>query len=175
MASTVITTYLVSYCRNPYSCNFICTYLSYKCIRTAVYARRYKLLFVCYITVTVITQPDNTTTCKGGAAVFTCIMDIRNVSISIEDIRWWRKREDNNMTITLSPNLKRYNITNIINEHKLTSFLVITDVRLVDFGPYWLGLTVKEERLCNNAFLSIVVVPNGMYLCILYVYVCIYK
>ena len=122
-----------------------------------------------------ITQPDNATTCLGGTVVFTCVMDIRNVNISIEDIRWWRKREDNNMTIMLSPNLKRYNITNIISEHKLTSVLMITNVRLVDSGPSWLGLTVQEKRLCNNAFLSIL--PNGMYihtyLCILYVYLCL--
>ena len=129
------------------------------------------------VTVTVITQPDNATTCEGGTAVFTCVMDIQNVNISIEDIRWWRKREDNNMTIMLSPNLKRYNITNIFNEHILTSVLTITNVRLADLGPYWLGLTVEENRLCNNAFLSIL--PNGMYidsityLCILMcIYVC---
>ena len=126
------------------------------------------------ITVTVITQPDNTTVCGGGTAVFTCVIDILNVNISIEDIRWWRKREDNNATIQLRlPSIiKRYNITNIISEHRLTSVLMITDVRLADLGLYWLGLTINKNKLCNNAFLS--VLPNGMYI-YTYVYsMCIY-
>ena len=107
-----------------------------------------------------ITQPDNTTVCEGGTAVFTCVMDILNVNISIEDIRWWRKRDDNNMTRMLSSTVTRYNITNIISEHRLASVLMIINVRLADLGPYWLGLTAKENRLCNNAFLSIA--PNGI-------------
>ena len=109
-----------------------------------------------------ITQPDNATTCLEGTVVFTCVIYIQNVSISMENIRWWRKREDNSETAMVSSNFRRYNITNNDSELQLTSVLTITNVRVVDLGPYWLGLTAKEQRLCNNAFLSIV--PNGMYM-----------
>ena len=134
----------------------------------------YMCISLC-ISVTVITQPDNTTTCEGGIVVFTCVIDIRNVNISTEDIRWWRIREDINKVAMLPPSFKRYNITNNISELRLTSVLMITDVRLVDLGSYWLGLTIFNERLCNKAFLSI-----GMYtICTLYtlrvcMYVCTY-
>ena len=107
-----------------------------------------------------ITQPDNTTTCVGGTAVFTCVMDILNVNISTVDIRWWRMR----ISLPQSPlpvaeAVKRYTISNSINEHRVTSVVTITDVRLLDMGPYWPGLT-DDKQLCNMAFLSIL--ENGM-------------
>ena len=112
------------------------------------------------VNVTVITQPDNTTVCERGTAVFTCVMDISNINISAEDIRWWRMRIDSfPSTQPIQGAVNRYTISNDINEHRVTSVLMITNVRLVDMGPYWPGLT-DDKQLCNMAFLSIL--QNGM-------------
>ena len=108
----------------------------------------------------VIIQPDNATTCEQGSVVFTCVMDIQNVNISKENVKWWRTRiNDHEKYLVIAPAVKRYSITNSINEQILTSVLMIGDVRKEDVGPYWPGLT-GEDTLCNMAFLSIV--PNGM-------------
>ena len=109
------------------------------------------------VNIIVITQPDNTTVCEGGTAVFTCVMDILNTGISIKDIRWWRIRTDQNAAAAmLTQHFDRYNITNSINGHKLTGVLVITNVKLLDMGPYWLGLIDEKQLICSMAFLSII-------------------
>ena len=94
--------------------------------------------------------------------MFTCVMDIRKVNISTEDIRWWRIRLylNSSKPLQLSRAVKKYNISNDINEHRVTSVLMITNVRLADMGPYWLGLN-NDKPLCSMAFLSIVL-QNGM-------------
>ena len=121
------------------------------------------------VNVTVITQPNNTTVCEGRTAVFTCVMDILNVNISTVNIRWWRIIIDHNSSpLPITEAVKRYTISNNINEHRVTSALMITDVRLVDMGPYWPGLT-DDNQLCSMAFLS-VVLQNGICMCVSYVY-----
>ena len=123
------------------------------------------------VNVTVITQPDNITVCEGGTAVFTCVMDILNVSINTEDINWWRIRIDHKGLTEITETVTRYTISNDINGHELTSALMITNVRLGDMGPYWPGL-IDDNQLCSMAFLSTV---NGTYVCVSYVYyVCTY-
>ena len=116
------------------------------------------------VNVTVITQPDNTTVCEGGTVVFTCVMDILNVNISTVDIRWWRMRIRSLSPLLITEVVKRYNISNYTNEHRVTSVLTITDVIPLDTGPYWPGLT-DDKQICNMAFLSIL--QNGM--CVLYI------
>ena len=114
------------------------------------------------VNVTVITQPDNTTACEGGTAVFTCVMNISNINISIKDIEWWRIRldQDSSKPLQISEAVKRYNISDSINEHRVTNTLMITNVSLLDMGPYWPGLN-NDEPLCSMAFLSIIS-QNGM-------------
>ena len=117
------------------------------------------------ITVTVITQPVNTTVCEGGTAVFTCEMDILNVNVSLmDDVKWWRIRTDQNSgnIIVNTQALERFNITNSISQGTLTSALMITNVRSIDIGPYWCVLMINNESTMasNMAFLNI---TNGMY------------
>ena len=114
-----------------------------------------------------ITQPDNTTACEKGTVMFTCVIDTSNVNISTEDIIWWRKKRDHNNNL-LPDSLeipkhgnKRVKIINSDNRDNITSVLLITDVRSIDAGPYWLSLMDTESAV---AFLSIVL--NGKYNCI---------
>ena len=52
-----------------------------------------------------------------------------------------------------------------INEHRVTSVLMITDVKFWDIGPYWPGLQlIDDKQLCSMAFLSIIL-QNGTYVC----------
>ena len=123
------------------------------------------------INVTVITQPDNTTTCEGGTAVFTCVVDILNVNINTVDIRWWRIRLDqtSSQPLPVTETVTKYTISNSINEHRVTSVLMITDVGSEHMGPYWPGL-IDKKQLCSMAFLSITL-QNGTYMCMYHNYV----
>ena len=117
-----------------------------------------------YVTVTVITQPDNTTACEGGTAIFTCVVDIHNVSIDTRNTNWWRTRIDHNhsMPIKIVLTASGHRTVNSISEHRLTSLLMITNVKLTHKGPYWLKFN-KSRNLSDVAYLS--VTPNGMYVC----------
>ena len=88
-----------------------------------------------------ITQPASTTACVGGTAMFTCVMNIPNVNISILDITWWRTRNDidSDVHFRIIPKaIRRLNVNNRINQGILTSAFMITDVRSIDVGPYFL-------------------------------------
>ena len=114
-----------------------------------------------YVTVTVITQPDNTTACEGGTAIFTCVVDIHNVSIDTRNINWWRKRIDQNSSpIKVAFTAAGHRTVNSINGYRLTSLLMITNVKSTHIGPYWLN---ESRNLSDVAYLS--VTPNGMYAC----------
>ena len=113
-----------------------------------------------------ITQPDNATVCEGGAADFTCVINITNVSESI-GVKWWRIRKDQNSgNVSIgTQGITRHNVINNINNINdiLTSVLMITDVRTTDIGPYWCVLITNELTIASNmAFLNIA--PNGMYI-----------
>ena len=108
-----------------------------------------------------IAHPDNSTVCNGGTAIFTCIIDILNVSINTRDIKWQRIREDHNTTVMISHGVRRFNVVNNISEGTLTSVVMITNVRSTDMGPYWLELKITNESMTSDTgFLN---VPNGMY------------
>ena len=122
-----------------------------------------------------VTQPHNTTGCVGGTAMFTCVMNV-TVNIRTDDIKWWRKRIDNDSPRdeipTQGSNL--FSTASSINGGILTSVLIITNLRLLFIGPYWLEVA-DGIGSSDSAFLSII--PNGMYvrICILcmYGYMCL--
>ena len=116
------------------------------------------------ITVTVITQPHNTTGCVRGTAMFTCVMNV-TVNISTDNIKWWRIRIDNGSPPeeikTQGNNV--FSITNSISGRMLTSVLMITGLRSAHVGPYWLKVA-DGTQMSDMAFLSII--PSGTYVCI---------
>ena len=108
-----------------------------------------------------ITQPDNTTACEGGTAIFTCIVDIHNASIDTRDTNWWRTRIGQNPStpIKMPFTASGHHTVNSINGYRLTSLLMITNVKLTHIGPYWLQLN-ESRNLSDVVYLS--VTPNGM-------------
>ena len=121
------------------------------------------------ITVTVVTQPRNTTGCVGGTAMFTCVMNI-TVNKSTDNIKWWRRRiDDDSPSIEIkTQGTNLFSITRTISGGTLTSILMITNLRLAFVGPYWLKMA-NSTQLTDKAFLSIV--PSGTYVCMC-AYVC---
>ena len=110
-----------------------------------------------------ITQPDNTTACEGGTAIFTCVVDMHTASIDTEDTNWWRKRVDQNSSpIKIAFTAFGHRTVNSINGYRLTSLLMITNVKSTHIGPYWLKFN-ESTNLSDVAYLS--VTPNGMYVC----------
>ena len=124
-------------------------------------------------TVTVITQPDNTTACAGDTVMFACVINTSSVNISTEDISWWRIRRDHNNNSIRDPlmisqhGIQRIRINKTNNGEDITSVLTITNVRSSDAGPYWLRL--MDTKNTAVAFLSII--PDGMYIYVI-VYIC---
>ena len=126
-----------------------------------------------------ITQPHNVTGCVGRTVMFTFVMEFQNVSISIEDVKWWRRRIDDASNISLLVDTKGNNLfsitSNIINE-TLTSVLMITELRSGFTGPYWLEVADGAQMIMSAvAFLSIG--PSGMTLLCVYmctIHVCIF-
>ena len=116
----------------------------------------YVFFIVDYI---VTDQPDNVTVCVGATAMFTCVMNISNFDMNEWNVKWWRKRTDQlSGILEISENNKRYEVTNRINDQRLNTTLMITDVISTLSGPYWPGLA-KGNELCEMAFLSIL---NGI-------------
>ena len=113
-----------------------------------------------------ITQPHNTTGCVGGTAMFTCVVHV-TVDLSTNNIKWWRKRIDNNSPSdeirTQGNNV--WNITNSISGEMLTSVLMITGLTSVHIGPYWLEVADGTQLIMSDmAFFSIIL--SGTYVCI---------
>ena len=104
-----------------------------------------------YIAVTVNIQPVNTTVCLKGKAVFTCVLDVRDDSIDMSSISWWRSRS--NQAVAVRRN-NRFSVNNTRSSYTITSVLTIANVLMHHVGAYWLGLNDKS-LLSNMAFLSI--------------------
>ena len=94
--------------------------------------------------------------------MFTCVVDIQNTNITANDVKWQRNRTDQNRIISMiSPHSPGHTIVNNISEHTLTSVIMITDLRSVHMGPYWLEISEDRNRtLSDVAYLSIA--PDGM-------------
>ena len=110
-----------------------------------------------------ITQPRNVSGCVGGTAMFTCVMRFQNVSISKEDIKWWRITTDHATNQWYLPirlqGTTVFNITSNISGERLTSVLIINGLRSQFIGPYWLEMA-NGTQISDVAFLSIA--PSGM-------------
>ena len=119
-----------------------------------------------YITVTVITQPHNVSGCLGGTAMFTCVINIENMNIDTQDIKWWTSRIDDAAHEIKENNL--FIITSNISGSVLKTVLMITLLRSAHVGQYWVGM-VDDTKLSNVAYLSIIAL-NGMCICVRILY-----
>ena len=121
------------------------------------------------ISTTVISEPDDVTTCEGEGAVFTCVL---NASIRSDDVQWYRFIKDTSTTVMVDPNggsinfLTRTNAGSAINnatnngstvnngstalisnENRTSSSLTITNVIKSYSGYFWVG--TPSLNVCN--------------------------
>ena len=107
-----------------------------------------------------ITQPHNVSGCLGGTAMFTCVINIENMNIDTQDIKWWTVRIGDAAQEIKETNL--FIITSNISGGVLKTVLMITLLRSAHVGQYWVGM-VADTKLSNVAYLRIIA-PNGMYI-----------
>ena len=108
-----------------------------------------KLLFICtyvyynLISITVISEPDNVTVCKGkSTTTLTCLLD---GSITSGDVQWYSLLKDTSTTemVDQRSNIRLTTSTNI---NTTNSSLTITNATKSYTGYYWVRLS---SDVCN--------------------------
>ena len=112
-----------------------------------------------YLLATVISQPDDVTTCEGEGAVFTCVL---NSNIRSDDVQWYRFIKDTSTTEMVDPNGENITYLNCTIGSTINSSLTITYVRKSYTGYFWVG--TPSLNVCNASL----TVLTGAYICINY-------
>ena len=97
-----------------------------------------------FISTTVISQPDNFTTCEGRGAVFTCVL---NSNIGSDDVQWYRFIKDTNTTEMVDPNGENINFLTSTIGNTTNSSLTITNAIKSYTGYFWVG--TPSLNVCN--------------------------
>ena len=99
-----------------------------------------------YISVTVISEPDDVTVCEGRSTTFTCVL--QDSRLTSDDVQWYRVIMGASRTEGINQ-IKSSNIhfnTSVIS-NTLTSNLTITNAIKSYTGYYWVGTT--HYSVCN--------------------------
>ena len=106
---------------------------------------------------TVISQPDDVTTCEGEGAVFTCVL---NSNISSDDVQWYRFIKDTSTTEMVDPNGENINFLTSTIESTTNSSLTITNATKSYTGYFWIG--TPSLNVCNASL----TVLSSTYVCV---------
>ena len=93
--------------------------------------------------VTVISQPDDVTVCKGREAVFTCVLNLTNSNTRYTDLEWYKFTSTSN-TELLNPYEERINFLVRTAGNTISSSLNITNANT---GYFWIG--TPSFNVCN--------------------------
>ena len=93
---------------------------------------------------TVISQPDNVTTCEGEETVFTCVL---NSNIRSDDVQWYRFIKDTSTTVMVDPNGRNITFLTHTNKSATNSSLTITNAIKSYTGYFWVG--TLSVNVCN--------------------------
>ena len=96
--------------------------------------------------VTVISQPDDVTVCKGREAVFTCVLNLTNSNTRYTDLEWYKFTSKSN-TKLLDPYKKRINFLIRTTGNTISSSLNIANVVSSFTGYFWIG--TPSFNVCN--------------------------
>ena len=102
-----------------------------------------------YIFTTVISGPDDVTTCEGRGAVFTCVL---NSTIRSDDVQWYRFIKDTSTTVMVDPNGENINFLTSTIESTTISSLTITNATRSYTGRFW--VRTSSGDVCNT-FLTV--------------------
>ena len=103
----------------------------------------YTISLIICISTTVISQPDDATTCEGDGAVFTCVL---NSNIRSDDVQWYRFIKDTSTTEMVDPNGENINFLTHTNG-STNSSLTITNAIKSYTGYFWVG--TPSLNVCN--------------------------
>ena len=134
-----------------YACNFkLCNLNLWSGTYIPICTCNYSMLLCnnltkrCIFIYTVISQPDDVTTCEGRGAVFTCVL---NSNIRSDDIQWYRFIKDTSTTEMVDPNGENINFLTRTIGSTINSSLTITNAIESYTGYFWVG--TPSLNVCN--------------------------
>ena len=96
--------------------------------------------------ITVISQPGDTTICKGEETVFTCVLDLTNSHTRYTDLEWYTFTNTSNIEL-LDPHEERINFLIRTTGSTISSSLNIINAVSSYTGYFWVG--TPSFSACN--------------------------
>ena len=98
---------------------------------------------------TVISEPDDVSVCEGKEAVFTCVLNTTDSSMSSNDVQWYGYIKDKStVEVVDGHGTNVHHVTYlIIQGNTLTSQLNVTSARKSYTGYYW--IRTPSFDVCN--------------------------
>ena len=113
-----------------------------------------------FISTTVMSEPDDITTCIGERAVFTCVLNTTDSNITNNDVQWYRFIKSNSTTVMVDQHGESINFITHTTGNTINSTLIITNTRTSYNGSFWVG--TRSSGVCN-ASLTVLVVETSTY------------
>ena len=95
--------------------------------------------------ITVISQPDDVTICKGREAVLTCVLNLTNSNTRYTDLEWYKFTSTSN-TEVLDPYEEKINFLICTTGNTINSSNVANATNAVS-GYFWIG--APSFNVCN--------------------------
>ena len=99
-----------------------------------------------FVFITVISQPDDATICKGEELVFTCVLNLTNNHTRYTDLEWYKFTNASNIEV-LDPYEERINFLIRTAGNTISSSLNITNAINSYTGYFWIG--TSSFNVCN--------------------------
>ena len=96
-----------------------------------------------FVSITVISQPNDITVCEGMEVVFTCVLNLTNSNTRYTDLEWYKFTSTSN-TEVLDPYEEKINFLIRTTGNTISSSLNITNVVS---GYFWVGTSLFN--VCN--------------------------
>ena len=108
------------------------------------------VMYIVFILITVISEPDDVTICKGEGTVLSCILNTTDSGLTSDDVRWHRLIKDTNTIEMVNPQGSNIHFTTSAINNTMNSSLIITDAVKSYTGYYWIGTPYFD--VCNVSF-----------------------
>ena len=95
----------------------------------------------------VISQPDVVITCEGKRAVFTCVMNTTDSTITHNGVQWYRFIKSNSTTVMVDQHGESINFITHTTGNTINSTLTITNATTSYNGYFWVG--TPSSGVCN--------------------------
>ena len=100
-----------------------------------------------FMSTVAVDEPDDVTVCEGGAAVYSCELNIANTNITSDDVQWCTLINNTGTIEMINPNGTSINFTTKNSENALITTLTITNAKRPYTGHYWVKSPLND--ICN--------------------------